>query len=176
MSREIRSAPELGRYRRRLRRDRLDGRDPVRLQQKLPQLMGLLSRRGFVTDPQILFGAVGDFFADRVPLQIGQFESGIEMDDDLGRLFLEGAVAEGRGDYNENALYFFARHDVDRLLREARQEGYLFLIRRRDALPKATKKEIDVLVGDAVERTSHRADHRRGAREVSRVLRHPARG
>ena len=42
--------------------------------------------RATPTDPQILFGAIGDATCDRVPLQIGQFESDNRMDDDLGRI------------------------------------------------------------------------------------------
>jgi hypothetical protein len=36
------------------------GTVPVILQQKLPQLLGLLLRKNYVSDPQILFGALGD--------------------------------------------------------------------------------------------------------------------
>ena len=35
------------------------GSVPRVLQQKLPQLLGLLLRKGYVKDPQILFGAIG---------------------------------------------------------------------------------------------------------------------
>src|SRR5690349_19658611 len=33
---------------------------PRTLQSKLPKLLGLLLRKGYATDPQILFGAIGD--------------------------------------------------------------------------------------------------------------------
>lgn len=63
---------------------------PRTLQAKLPGLLGLLMRKGYVEHPQILFGAVGDATCDRAPLQIGQFESDNRMADDLGRILLEG--------------------------------------------------------------------------------------
>ena len=63
---------------------------PRVLQTKLPQLLGLLLRKGYASDPQIMFGAIGDATCDRVPLQVGQFESDNRMDDDLGRIVLEG--------------------------------------------------------------------------------------
>ena len=56
---------------------------PRTLQKKLPQLLGLLLRKGYATDPQIMFGAIGDATCDRAPLQVGQFESDNRMDDDL---------------------------------------------------------------------------------------------
>jgi hypothetical protein len=37
---------------------------PRTLQAKLPQLLGLLLRKGYVTDPQIMFGAIGDATCD----------------------------------------------------------------------------------------------------------------
>jgi hypothetical protein len=121
---------------------------PVQLQKKLPQLMGLLLRKGYVQDPQILFGAVGDFFSDRVPLQVGQFESGIEMDDDLGRLFLEGG---GGGTYEESydlAMYFFARHTSIDCWDKRGKKGYLFLIGDEKPYPKTKRDEIAKVVGD----------------------------
>src|ERR1700753_700054 len=63
---------------------------PRTLQAKLPQLLGLLLRKGYATDPQIMFGGIGDATCDRAPLQVGQFESDNRMDDDLGRILLEG--------------------------------------------------------------------------------------
>jgi hypothetical protein len=128
------------------------GAIPEQLQRKLPQLMGLLLRKGYVDDPQILFGAVGDVFADRVPLQIGQFESGIEMDDDLGRLFLEGGGGGSFEESYQNALYFFARHTSIDCYEKRKKKGYLFLI--GDELPyaKATTGEIARIIGDDVPR------------------------
>src|SRR5689334_11635095 len=66
------------------------GTVPRVLQTKLGALMRVLIQKGYVEHPQILFGAVGDAYCDSVPLQIGQFESGLEMDDDLGKIYLEG--------------------------------------------------------------------------------------
>src|SRR5712691_12865811 len=63
---------------------------PRVLQAKLPQLLGLLLRKGYVRDPQIMFGAIGDATCDSAPLQVGQFESDNRMDGDLERIVLEG--------------------------------------------------------------------------------------
>jgi len=60
---------------------------PRVLQAHLPKLMGLLIRKGYLDHPQILIGAIGDATCDAAPLQVGQFESGIEIDEDLGKLY-----------------------------------------------------------------------------------------
>ena len=66
------------------------GHVPRVLQTKLPQLLGLLQRKGYVAHPEIMFGAIGDATCDNAPLQIGQFESDNRMDEQLGNIMLEG--------------------------------------------------------------------------------------
>ncbi len=146
------------------------GSVPIELQKKLPQLMGLLLRKGYVQDPQILFGAVGDYFADRVPLQIGQFESGIEMDDDLGRLYLEGG---GGGSYEESyqlALYFFARHTSIDCFEKRGKKGYLVIIGDEKPYALARTEEIAKIVGDDLREDLPVEDVIREAREKYHVF------
>ena len=58
--------------------------------QELPNLMKLLTACG-VTDPQLMFMAIGDATSDRAALQVGQFESTAElMDQWLTWSYLEG--------------------------------------------------------------------------------------
>ena len=93
----------------------------------LGQLMKMLVEHGWVTDPQVLFAAVGDAVQDQAPLQIGQFESGLEMDMWLTRLWLEGAG----GDAPESYLlpHWFAAHHTSVDAWEKRgKKGYLFTI------------------------------------------------
>ena len=66
------------------------GRVVKAIHAKLPLLMGILTRKNYIPDPQIMFAAVGDATCDRIPLQVGQFESGAEMEGDLGRVVIEG--------------------------------------------------------------------------------------
>jgi len=125
---------------------------PVTLQKKIPNLMGLLLRKGYVQDPQILFGAVGDFYSDQAPLQVGQFESGIEMDDDLTKLYLEGngGGGEPRESY-QNVFYFFARHTVSDAWEKRNRKGFLFVIGDEKPYPKSSKEEIARIFGDTVQ-------------------------
>lgn len=128
---------------------------PVTLQKKLPQLMGLLLRKGYIKDPQIMFGAIGDHTCgDRAPLQIGQFESGIEMDDDITKFWLEGGGGGGEPQESYlNAVYFAgARTSID--CHEKRgKKGYLFLIGDEKSYPTLTKKEIEAILGTTAKTT-----------------------
>jgi hypothetical protein len=124
------------------------GAVPRRLQEKLPQLLGLLTRKGYATDPHIMFGAVGDATCDRVPLQVGQFESDNRMDEDLARIVLEGGGGGQKRESYELAMYFMARHtDLDSVGKRGRL-GYLFLIGDEMPYPRVNPKEVRRFIGD----------------------------
>jgi hypothetical protein len=120
---------------------------PRTLQTKLPDLLGLLMRKGYVEHPQILFGAVGDATCDRAPLQVGQFESDNRMDDDLGRILLEGGGGGQMTESYELAMYFMARHTAMDCYDKRGRRGYLFLIGDELAYPKVKKREIAKVIG-----------------------------
>src|SRR5437763_4249109 len=122
---------------------------PKVLQANLPKLMGLLIRKGYLEHPQILIGAIGDATCDKAPLQVGQFESGIEIEDDLGKLFLEGGGGAHITESYELAMYFMARHTSIDCLEKRNKRGYLFII--GDEMPyRAVKRaEVQRVIGDA---------------------------
>ncbi|MFG2056534.1 hypothetical protein ACGFI9_21175 [Micromonospora sp. NPDC048930] len=124
------------------------GHVPRVLQTKLPQLLGLLLRQGYARDPQIMFGAIGDATCDRVPLQIGQFESDNRMDDDLGRIVLEGGGGGQMTESYELALYFMARHTVTDCWEKRGRRGYLFIIGDELAYPRVKAREVARRIGD----------------------------
>ena len=96
-------------------------------QEHLGSLMRMLVEQGDVSDPQVLFAAVGDALVDQAPLQVGQFESGLEMDMWLTRLWLEG----GGGDAPESYLlshWFAANHTAADCWEKRGRKGYLFSI------------------------------------------------
>lgn len=121
---------------------------PRTLQTKLPQLLGLLTRKGYATDPHILFGAVGDATCDRVPLQIGQFESDNRMDEDLARIVLEGGGGGQKTESYELAMYFLARHTSLDSVEKRGRRGYLFLIGDEMPYPRVSPREAKKIIGD----------------------------
>ncbi|HVT82305.1 MAG TPA: hypothetical protein VHM90_16805, partial [Phycisphaerae bacterium] len=124
---------------------------PVTLQKKLGELMNLLIRKGYVEHPQIMFGAVGDATCDRAPLQVGQFESGIEMEDDLGRFFLEGGGGGQNTESYELAAYFLARHTAIDCFGKRGEKGYAFIIGDEKYYPAVKPREVETIIGDALE-------------------------
>jgi hypothetical protein len=92
---------------------------PGVLQKRLPDLLGLIQQKNYIEHPQILFGAIGDATCDRVPLQVGQFES-----DNL----LEGGGGGQNTESYELALYFMARHTSLDCVEKRNKKGYLYII------------------------------------------------
>ena len=124
---------------------------PRALQAKLPQLLGLLLRKGYVAHPQIMFGAIGDATCDRAPLQVGQFESDNRMDDDLSRILLEGGGGGQKTESYELALYFMARHTTADCYQRRGRRGYLFIIGDEMAYPRVKPAEVREVIGDGLQ-------------------------
>ncbi len=125
---------------------------PQVLQQKLPELHGLILRKGYAEHPQILFGAVGDATCDMVPLQIGQFESDNRMDENLTNLVLEGGGGGQKTESYELALYFMARHTSIDCYEKRGKKGYLFIIGDEMAYGSVKRKEVESLIGGEIEK------------------------
>lgn len=137
---------------------------------RLPQLHGLLQRKGYLAHPQLLFGAIGDATCDRAPLQVGQFESDNRQEEDIMRLLLEGGGGGHKTESYELALYFFARHTATDCWEQRRERGYLFLI--GDEMPYRTVKpdEVRRVIGDALEAPIPVADVAREVEERYHVF------
>lgn len=120
---------------------------PKIVQSKLPTLMGMLLRKGLV-DPAILAGGVGDATCDRAPLQAGQFESGVEIDDDITNLYLEGGGGGQMTESYELAMYFAARHTSIDCYEKRGKKGYFFIT--GDELPysKVSASLVKEFIGD----------------------------
>jgi hypothetical protein len=125
---------------------------PRILQANLPKLMGLLIRKGYLDHPQILIGAIGDATCDTAPLQVGQFESGIEIEEDLGRLFLEGGGGGHITESYELAMYFMARHTAIDCYEKRGRRGYLFIIGDETPYPRVKRKEVAATIGDGLQK------------------------
>jgi hypothetical protein len=124
------------------------GSIPRVLQKKLAELFGLLLRKGYVEHPQVLYGGVGDAFTDRVPLQVGQFESDNRSDADLEKIFLEGNGGGQRHESYELAMYFMARHTVTDAWEKRGKRGYLFIVGDEAVYPRVTPSQVRDVVGD----------------------------
>jgi hypothetical protein len=124
------------------------GRVPVTVQRRLGDLLGLLTRGGYVEDPQIMVGAIGDDQFDAVPLQMGQFESDNRIDEQLRDIYLEGG---GGGDKREGyalAAYFLNTRAQTDAWDKRGKKGYVFFIGDEMNKPVLFAESVRRFIGD----------------------------
>lgn len=123
----------------------------VAVHAKLPQLFGLLQRKGLIEDPQILIAATGDANSDRVPLQVGQFESDNRIDAMIEAMYLEGFGGGQAHETYELAAYFLARHTYLEPWHKQGRKGYCNTPDAPVWMADGSFKEIgDIMPGDVV--------------------------
>ncbi|MFI6866389.1 hypothetical protein [Nocardia sp. NPDC050406] len=123
---------------------------PRIMQEKLGKLHGLLRRKGYAEDPQILFGGIGDADCDRVPLQVGQFESDNRMDEQLRLILLEGGGGGQKSESYELAAYFMARHTATDAWDKRGRKGYLFIVGDELNKKRLAARHVREVIGDDV--------------------------
>lgn len=128
------------------------GSIPKVLRKKLNNLMGLLQSRGYVADPQILFGAIGDATCDAAPLQVGQFESDIKMDDDLEAVWVESGGGGQNTESYELAYYVASRHTNIDCFEKRGHKGYVFTIGDEMPYDVVDRKQIVNLIGSGAQK------------------------
>ncbi len=136
---------------------------PKIIQKELSHLMGCFlddkaSGKKYLGEgyPAILIGAVDDYdamahFGHNGTLQVGQFESGIEIDDNLTNLWI---TAMGGGTYDEDyelGLYFMARHTAHDHFEKRGRKGYIFMIGDEHAYRRLRKAVVADIIGDTLQ-------------------------
>ena len=117
----------------------------------LPHLHELLLGHKYIPHPQILFAAVGDATCDRVPLQVGQFESDNRMDQNLENMLLEGGGGGQKTESYELILYVAARHTAIDCWEKRGRKGYLFIIGDETAYAYVKRNEVTRIIGGGLE-------------------------
>ncbi|HEX4796733.1 MAG TPA: hypothetical protein VH370_23275 [Humisphaera sp.] len=116
----------------------------------LPRLHELILGHQYLSDPQILFMAVGDATCDQVPLQVGQFESDNRMDQNLENMILEGGGGGQNTESYELAIYIAARHTALDCWDKRQRKGYLFIIGDEMAYQHVSAAQVKRLLGEEI--------------------------
>jgi len=118
---------------------------------ELPNFMKVLSDCK-VSDPQVLFTAVGDATCDRAPLQVGQFETTAElMDQWLTWSYLERGGGGGNRESYELALYLLAEHTQMDCWVKREKRGYLFMTGDELPYPAVSRHQVEALIGEKLD-------------------------
>ena len=71
---------------------------------------GQIMMQGYLTDPSVSFCAIGDATCDDAPLQITDFGQGVQLDQLISKIYLEGGGGGGTDESYELAAYFYLKH------------------------------------------------------------------
>lgn len=117
---------------------------------------GVLDRKP-ITDPHVMFMAIGDANYDQAPLQASQFEADNRIVEQLTQIYLEhGGGGNGFESYNL-PWYFAANHTVHDSMEKRAKRGYLFTVGDEEAPGDLTPAQIKHFIGDTVEPHSTKA-------------------
>lgn len=100
-----------------------------------------------VTDPQIMFAAIGDAYTDEAPLQVTQFESDIRIAEQLKDLWFEQRGG-GNGSETYPAVWAFANKKIETDNFEKRnKKGFIFTMGDDGWPSKITKNQMKQFLG-----------------------------
>lgn len=101
-----------------------------------------------VTNPHIMFQAIGDSKTDEAPLQVTQFEADIRIAEQLLDVYFEGRGGGNGGESYLLSWYFADKHTKIDCFEERREKGFLFTIGDECCHGTLTKGEIERVFGD----------------------------
>lgn len=107
-----------------------------------------------ISDPHMMFMALGDANCDRVPLQVSQFEADNRVIEQLTMLYVEGGGG-GNGFESYNLPWYFAgMHTSHDAFEKRNKKGYLFTVGDEEFPNDLTPAQIKEFIGDDVEEGS----------------------
>lgn len=109
-------------------------------------------KRKPVSDPHLMFMAIGDANSDQVPLQVSQFEADNRIVDQLTDIYVEGNGGGNQSESYQLPWYFAALHTSIDCLEKRGKKGYLFTLGDEWVPPDLTREQIKKFIGDEVER------------------------
>lgn len=105
-----------------------------------------------ITDPHVMFMAIGDARSDAAPLQVSQFEADNRIVEQLVQIYIEGNGG-GNGTESYDFAWWFAGNKTEHDSYTKRgKRGYLFTLGDEEAPDSLTRSHIKEFTGNEVER------------------------
>lgn len=105
-----------------------------------------------ITDPHVMFMAIGDANCDQAPLQVSQFEADNRIVEQLTQIYLEHGGGGNNFESYNLPWYFAAAHTEHDSIIKRGKRGYLFTVGDEEAPKALTKDQIAQFIGDKLER------------------------
>lgn len=125
------------------------GRVAVAIQSALGNLMDMLLNNNYLSDPQLLFYAIGDATCDQFPFQISQFESDNRINEQLSKVLLEGGGGGQKTESYEIGFYAASRLTSCDCYEKRGKKGYLFSIGDEMPYGMVNRNELMSIFGSA---------------------------
>jgi hypothetical protein len=134
----------------------------------LGKIMESLLNIKSISNPQVMFAAIGDTEYDKAPLQVTQFESDNRIEAQLKELYLEGGGG-GNKEESYNAIWYFAAHKTKLDSLQTGKRGLLFTM-GDELMPSKLKADhikrfidknyvgTDILTSELVKQVSEKYD------------------
>jgi len=106
-----------------------------------------------VSDPQLLFGAIGDVRCDSAPLQVSQFESDNRIVEQLTGIYLESGGGGNDTESYDFPWYFAAKHMAADCFEKRGKKGYLFTVGDESTPAGITPEHLKEFLGSTEEIT-----------------------
>ncbi len=110
----------------------------------------LLDRRP-VSDPHLMFMAIGDAHCDQAPLQVSQFEADARIIEQLAGIYLEGGGGGNDTESYNLPWYFATVHTSIDCFEKRGEKGYLFTVGDECAPSPLTAGQIKQFLGDNIQ-------------------------
>lgn len=104
-----------------------------------------------ISDPHVMFMAIGDANCDQFPLQVSQFEADNRIVEQLTQIYLEKGGGGNCFESYNLPWYFAARHTEHDSFIKRGKRGYLFTIGDEEAPHDLTQDQIKEHLGDDVQ-------------------------
>lgn len=116
--------------------------------QGLGVLFNSILDRKPISDPHVMFMAVGDANCDRAPLQVSQFEADNRIVEQLTQIYLEHGGGGNNFESYNFPWYFAAFHTEHDSIEKRAKRGYLFTVGDEEAPATLTRAQIKTFIGD----------------------------
>lgn len=104
-----------------------------------------------ITDPHVMFMAVGDVHYDQAPLQVSQFEADKRIIEQLTQIFVEGGGGGNMSESYNLPWWFAAFHTEHDSIEKRGKRGYLFTVGDEEVPPDLTANQLDRVLGGSHE-------------------------
>jgi hypothetical protein len=123
-----------------------------------------------VSNPHVMFMAIGDANCDQAPLQVSQFEADNRIVDQLTQIWIEHGGGGNNFESYNLPWYFASEHTEHDSLIKRGKRGYLFTVGDEKAPSDLTRAQIERFIGDKPERSITSAEMLRDAQRKYEVF------